>query len=83
MKINEIRAQIDSIDDQIVDLFSKRLQLCRIIGDLKKTNNLPIFNELREQEILNKVSRKDSDNSEYIRQLYNEIFKICRKIQTR
>lgn len=83
MKINEIRAQIDSIDDQIVDLFSKRLQLCRIIGDFKKTNNLPIFNELREQEILNKVSRKDSDNSEYIRQLYNEIFKICRKIQTR
>lgn len=82
MKINEIRAQIDEIDDQIVDLFSKRLQLCKIIGDLKRTNNLPVFNELREQEILNKVSKKDSDNAEYIRQLYNEIFKICRKIQT-
>lgn len=36
MKINEIRTQIDTIDDQIVDLFSKRLQLCKIIGDLKK-----------------------------------------------
>lgn len=82
MKINEIRAQIDTIDDQIVDLFSKRLQLCKIIGDLKRTNNLPIFNELREQEILNKVSKKDSDNAEYIKQLYSEIFKICRKIQT-
>ena len=82
MKINEIRTQIDAIDDQIGDLFSKRLQLCRIIGDLKRTNNLPIFNELREQEILNKVSKKDPDNAEHIRQLYSEIFKICRKIQT-
>ncbi len=82
MKIDEVRAQIDEMDDQIVDLFLKRLQLCKIIGDLKRTNNLPIFNELREQEILNKVTKKDPDNAEHIRQLYSEIFKICRKIQT-
>lgn len=82
MKINEIRAQIDNIDDQIVDLFSERLKLCKTIGSLKKKKNLPVFNELREQEILNRISKKVSSNSKYIKQLYNEIFKICKDIQT-
>ena len=33
MKIDEVRAQIDEMDDQIVYLFLKRLQLCKIIVD--------------------------------------------------
>lgn len=83
MKINEVRAQIDDIDNQLVDLFLQRLQLCRIVGDLKRKKNMPIFNQLREQEILNKLSKKDPANSQYLRQLYHEIFKICKDVQTR
>lgn len=82
MKINDIRAQIDVIDDQLVDLFLKRLQLCKQIGELKRKKNMPVFNQLREEEILHRVAKASSSKAKYVKQLFCEIFKICKNIQS-
>ena len=43
MELNELRNQIDKVDDQIVQLFVERMGLSAQIADYKKENKLPIY----------------------------------------
>ena len=56
MDLKELRDQIDAIDDQLVELFGKRMDIAAAIGDYKKTNNLPVFVPAREREKLKDVA---------------------------
>ena len=59
MKTTEqIRAEIDAIDDQIVDLYLRRLQASDEIAEVKKNAGTAIFNPAREREILTRVAQK-------------------------
>ena len=40
MDMNELRAKIDIIDDQIVQLFCQRMDVAAQIADYKKANNM-------------------------------------------
>ena len=42
MDINELRQEIDRIDDQLVRLFAQRMDVSVKIADYKKEQNLPI-----------------------------------------
>lgn len=42
------RAQIDEIDKKLIDLFEQRLDIVTNIDKVKKNNDIPIVNELRE-----------------------------------
>ena len=46
------RAQIDEIDDKIVELFTQRMETAAKIADYKKAENLPILDPKREEEKL-------------------------------
>jgi monofunctional chorismate mutase len=54
MNINELRKEIDDIDDQIMELFKKRMVVSKNIGKVKKTMGLPVFDPSREQVLLEK-----------------------------
>ena len=56
MELNDIRNQIDQIDDQLVGLFVQRMNLSAQVADYKKQNNLPIYVPSREREILQEVN---------------------------
>ncbi len=43
MDLNEIRSEIDKIDDELVRLFCQRMHVAAQVADYKKANNLPIF----------------------------------------
>ena len=58
-KFKVARMAIASIDEQIAELFEKRMEAIKDIADYKKEHNLPIFDAQREKELLTK-------NSEYI-----------------
>ena len=58
MDINEIRNEIDVVDDQLVKLFVKRMGLSAQIADYKKANDMPIYVPAREREILQDVAQK-------------------------
>ena len=38
MELNEIRKNIDSIDDKIADLYAQRMNLVKEVSDYKKQN---------------------------------------------
>lgn len=61
MDLNAIRGEIDKIDDQLVELLEKRSQLACDVAKYKKENNMQVFQQGREQFILDKVSNAVSD----------------------
>ncbi len=84
MNLEDYRNQIDEIDEKIVELVSKRMDIVTDIAKYKKENNLPVLNSKREREILNEVSKKTSDDiSGYMRVLYSLMFELSRSYQNR
>ena len=84
MDINNLRLQIDAIDDQLIKLFVERMEVSQKIGAYKKENNLPIFDPGRERAKLQDVSGKaGEDMSQYTRVLYAMLFELSRSYQSR
>ncbi len=53
--INNLRAQIDVVDNQIIELLGKRMIVADGIGKLKKANNVSVLQTKRWNEILGKM----------------------------
>ena len=67
MDIEKKRKDIDEIDDYIVKLFLKRMQVCGDIGRYKKENGIRAYDEKRENEIFARVKAQAPDDmKEYI-----------------
>lgn len=82
MELEKIRAQIDEIDDALVRLFVKRMELSAQVADYKKANSMPIYVPAREQEILKTVAEiAGTELSEYACSLYAKIFELSRSYQ--
>jgi len=84
MDLNQLRSEIDKIDDQLISLFGQRMEIAAQIGDYKKQNNLPIFVPAREREKLLDVSQKaGTEMANYTRVLYSMIFELSRSYQSK
>ncbi len=84
MDIRSLRAQIDSIDDELVRLFSDRMAVSAQIAACKKEQNLPIFVPAREREKLLDVAKKAGpDMANYTRVLYSMLFELSRSYQSK
>ena len=52
--ISQLRKQIDELDNQLMDLLAKRMNVCREIGNYKKEHNMTVLQASRYNEILEK-----------------------------
>jgi len=52
--INMLRKQIDDIDNQLMEMLSKRMSICREIGHYKREHNMTVLQANRYNEILSK-----------------------------
>lgn len=55
--IKDLRKEISSLDKDLITLLSRRMQLSLEVADYKIANQLPIFDPIREKEILKQYSR--------------------------
>ena len=51
-ELNELRKYIDNIDKQIVNLIEERMKISVKVAEIKKKNNIEIFDPKREKEII-------------------------------
>lgn len=51
-QINELRKQIDQVDEQIINLLWKRFEIVKEIWEIKKINNMSALQPARWQEVL-------------------------------
>lgn len=78
MELEELRKEIDRIDDEIIMLLSKRKTLVKDIAVLKKTKNAPVFDKEREAQLITRLKKKAKENGldeDFISRLYDYILK--------
>ena len=84
LDLKEIRNQLDTIDDQMIALFSQRMQLVAKVAAYKKEKGMPILDAGREQQIIDRLAEKaGKDMAEDTAQLYQMIFSLSRAYQAR
>ena len=82
MELNDIRKEIDNIDEKIKELFGERLDLSAQVAQIKAKNNDDIYNPEREAEILEWACRDiPDDRKEYYRDFFQKIMSISRDYQ--
>lgn len=81
MGLEELRSEIDAVDEKLLPLFLKRMDLSKRVAEFKRENNMPILNKTREREILAKVMEESGDMKEYSHRFYSQIFEIGRAYQ--
>ncbi len=86
MNLEEHRKNIDEIDKQLIILIQKRFQIVKEIAFYKKENNLKIFNQNRELEIISKkqeLGKQYNIDEEFIKNFFEVIFTESREIQNK
>lgn len=82
MNLDQLREQIDAIDNDILSAFEKRMDLCRQVALYKIENNLPVFHPGREQVIIDKVRDKSPEHlKDASAVLFTEIMDISKSLQ--
>lgn len=79
--LSEIRADIDKIDKELIELFKKRMDCAKEVGLYKKATDTPILNTSREQEILDSVEEKGGEYGSHARLLFSNIMELSRALQ--
>lgn len=83
MELNEIRKNIDAIDDELVGLFARRMDCSRAVAEAKRQTGKPIRDHAREREIVNRLTAMAGDEyAPYVRALYGQIFDLSRSYQS-
>ncbi len=73
-KINELREELDAIDDKIAGLVEKRVRIARKIVGIKQRSGFLKDDFVRENAILERLSKLHPEISELLKNLYNRIF---------
>ena len=74
--IDQLRAQIDVIDDNILYILASRMKISRKIGEYKKKNNIAILQTSRWDSVLEKVMTKGAEyglSEKFVTTLFNAI----------
>ena len=84
MELQDYRRELDGIDDELLQLFCRRMEIAAQIGAYKKANGLPILDPARERQILLKIRDKSPEGmGDYAVSLYSLIFELSRASQNR
>lgn len=79
---DELRTEIDKIDDELVSLFLSRISVVKKIGEAKKSLSLPIEDKGRENAVIERLTAgRTGEEKEKITELYKIVFKISKEAE--
>lgn len=83
MELKKLRDQINSIDDQLLNLLQKRAEISKKVGSLKADTGAGIHVPQREYEILNRLRTQNRGiyPEDAIDKIWNVIFAASRAVQ--
>lgn len=84
-KLSLFQDEIDKIDAEMAELFTKRMEIVRDIADYKCENGLPVGDTEQDMEILEKASARleDTQLKEYYVRFMKHVLSISRSYQSR
>lgn len=80
-ELKQLRDQIDAIDNELLQLVSKRAGLAQQVGKIKKSGI--VYRPEREAQILARVQEQNPGpvSNEHIKHLFTEIMSLCRALE--
>ena len=83
MTLDELRENIDRIDDTLLKLFNERMEYVHDVGTLKNTTGAPIYRPEREQAILDRLKAQSDGKltDSAIDALFLELFAVARNLE--
>lgn len=82
-RLTQIREQIDSLDEKLLDLLNKRASLSREVGQIKSDSLDVVFKPFREKEVLSRLNALSPGilPEDHLRAIYREILSSSRRLQ--
>ena len=82
-KLEICRDLIDSIDNQIIELYVKRMEIVKEITELKIENDLPVLDQNREKIMLEKNLEKikNDEFKKYYKDVLEGFLKASKEMQ--
>ena len=84
LELDVLRAQIASIDAEIVQLLARRLEVARQAGDIKRELGVAVLDPAREAAVVSNVAQLSRDNGlpeDDMRAVYWRILAMARGAQ--
>jgi len=83
MTLDDLRKEIDGIDDTLLKLYNERMELVHKVGEVKNTTGAPIYRPEREQAILNRLKNQNDGKltDVAIDALFLEMFAVARNLE--
>lgn len=81
--LTELRTQIEEIDEKLVALMKRRIQVVHQIGKVKAEKNLPVRDAKREEKVIEHILSIPHApmKSSALKDLFQTIMRICREAQ--
>ena len=82
-RILELRQQIDTLDEEIIQLLKKRMRISKEVGILKAELEIPVEDKTRENEIIERLTQQAGRNlseGQLIR-IFTAVFKSSKQVQ--
>lgn len=81
-ELQELRWEIDGIDRELVELFRRRMDVTRRVGEYKRANGIPVLDQERERQVLqNKGELAGEKLRPAVITLYQTIMALSRRQQ--
>lgn len=85
MDLQQIRGRLDDVDEQIVALFERRMELAKQVAEIKKESGKKVFDREREMQKIAAVKAQTHNafNEKGVEELFQQLMAISRKLQYR
>ena len=82
MDLNTLRQEIDAIDRELVELFRRRMDVTKRVGEYKQAHGIPVLDQEREKQVLqNKGELSGEELRPAVITLYQTIMALSRRQQ--
>lgn len=81
-RINQLRSEVDQIDEKIVELLNERAKKVTEIIHVKKEHGMPLYDPKREEEIFEKIRKANKGPlyTEAVIDVYETILKWMKNL---
>ncbi len=83
MTLEQLRQQIDELDNEMLEILNKRMEVVKHVGELKKTTQTVIYRPEREKQIIDRLAEMSQGllTRTAIEAIYLEIFAVSRNLE--
>lgn len=85
MSIEDWRAQIDEVDGEMLRLLNRRASLAAQIGALKRHAGLPLYDAVRERDVLARACRDNRGplDERAVARIFRHVIRESRRVEAR